>query len=561
MNSETRGIKMSIYQTICEQAHEIFSNPKNVYITPEIPSKKIDGAIKGIAKNINPEDIIMIYDSTIFGGSDEGYVFTADRIYYNDSNAWNISYSDVENIDFEENVVKDKKGKEKIEQFIIINLKDNSSIKVNDYYIKMKEFKSFIESLCKEFNLANKVENVKNTPLEEQVSNVKLAYIKIIVNFTYSDDNSIDSRELQDIYSLMERIKMTEEQRLDIIKYSNQPDESTDDLIKTIFDNINEVTKKNVSPSLLKDLVFIQICTKKAHYEDSSFIMELAKKLSISKDGMDIIKKSIENDRKIFNREVDDKGLADGFSNILAGSASVGIPIAALYFSGSIIGLGATGITSGLAALGFGGVLGFSSMATGLGVLLLVGFGVNKGVKYLTGSDEIEARKKKEAMLIDVAKHQQRTIDLIISDIKKIIEEIEKVFNRTIDLENNLVEKDIKLKELMHQIKMIISTAKYTAKNHTITKNCIVQTKLPTILDLNRLKVITNTPTKQRYYQIVLNCYICEETVIKNGNKIEKKTNYLLRDDLSLEQSDQLLNLLNVLNYFSASSAIKGLLK
>jgi hypothetical protein len=61
-----------------------------------------------------------------------------------------------------------------------------------------------------------------------------------------------------------------------------------------------------------------------------------------------------------------------------AGLAAVGVPIAAVYVSGSVIGLSAAGITSGLAALGLG--LG---MVPGIGVAVLLGTGVFMGVRAL----------------------------------------------------------------------------------------------------------------------------------------------------------------------------------
>ena len=64
-------------------------------------------------------------------------------------------------------------------------------------------------------------------------------------------------------------------------------------------------------------------------------------------------------------------------------------------FSGSVVGLSAAGISSGLAALGFGGLFGLSGMVTGIGALLVIGYGAKKGVDILSGKSDIEKRKKK----------------------------------------------------------------------------------------------------------------------------------------------------------------------
>jgi len=64
--------------------------------------------------------------------------------------------------------------------------------------------------------------------------------------------------------------------------------------------------------------------------------------------------------------------------DVAASLASVGVPIAAVAVSGSVFGLSAAGITSGLAALGLG--LG---MASGLGVAVGIGVGGYFGVRWL----------------------------------------------------------------------------------------------------------------------------------------------------------------------------------
>ena len=64
--------------------------------------------------------------------------------------------------------------------------------------------------------------------------------------------------------------------------------------------------------------------------------------------------------------------------DVAAGLASAGVPVAAVAVSGSVFGLSAAGITSGLAALGMG--LG---MTTGIGVAAAIGVGSYFGVRWL----------------------------------------------------------------------------------------------------------------------------------------------------------------------------------
>ena len=51
------------------------------YITPDIPEKKMNNAIKYIAEDCSKKDIIAVVDGTIFGSVKEGFVFTDTRFY------------------------------------------------------------------------------------------------------------------------------------------------------------------------------------------------------------------------------------------------------------------------------------------------------------------------------------------------------------------------------------------------------------------------------------------------------------------------------------------------
>lgn len=82
--------------------------------------------------------------------------------------------------------------------------------------------------------------------------------------------------------------------------------------------------------------------------------------------------------RAVRLRGQNDRIAAQATKVATAGLAAVGVPIAIVYVSGSVIGLSAAGITSGLAALGLG--LG---MVPGIGIAVLLGTGVFLGVRAL----------------------------------------------------------------------------------------------------------------------------------------------------------------------------------
>ena len=78
------------------------------------------------------------------------------------------------------------------------------------------------------------------------------------------------------------------------------------------------------------------------------------------------MKRYAEKVRRVRERGIDDNHAADAIKAAVSGMTAVGVPIAAVVYSGSVVGLSAAGITSGLAALGLG--LG---MVPGIGVAIL----------------------------------------------------------------------------------------------------------------------------------------------------------------------------------------------
>lgn len=57
----------------------MFSGDSDIFVSPNIPEKKLNNATKAFNVD-NYEDILAIYDVTIFGAADEGIVFTGEKM-------------------------------------------------------------------------------------------------------------------------------------------------------------------------------------------------------------------------------------------------------------------------------------------------------------------------------------------------------------------------------------------------------------------------------------------------------------------------------------------------
>ena len=78
---------------------------KTVYIAPEIPDKKLNNAIIGMTgSSVDPDYVVAVIDSTVFGKCDDGVLFTGDAMY------WHPFCEDVCKIKFADLAVGDSKS-------------------------------------------------------------------------------------------------------------------------------------------------------------------------------------------------------------------------------------------------------------------------------------------------------------------------------------------------------------------------------------------------------------------------------------------------------------------
>lgn len=55
-----------------------------IWFAPNIPGKKLQGAIHSYARTVHPDTVLMLVDNTIWGGCGDGMLITRDRLYAHD---------------------------------------------------------------------------------------------------------------------------------------------------------------------------------------------------------------------------------------------------------------------------------------------------------------------------------------------------------------------------------------------------------------------------------------------------------------------------------------------
>ena len=151
--------------------------------------------------------------------------------------------------------------------------------------------------------------------------------------------------------------------------------------------------------------------------------------LNISDEQRQAIDNFVQKMREIRARGLDDKPAADAIKTATAGLSAVGGPIAAVYVSGSVIGLSAAGITSGLAAIG----LGFG-MISGIGVLVGVGTVIFMGASQVL---DIGGKQEKERLMAERERKAQLVIANLQGALNKLIERVSNLQTVAADAEAN----------------------------------------------------------------------------------------------------------------------------
>ena len=242
-------------------------------------------------------------------------------------------------------------------------------------------------------------------------------YLSVLVWLVRIDDKQIDEREMCEIQLLMTQRRCSANVRKAVRQHLENP-HSPD--VRHQIDHMLEHgpvagtdTQLALKCALMKDAIRVCRATSKGPAREQRGVCQLAEILDLDDEKVRFIEDACEQDEKILEGELSDSQIKATAKELAARATSVGVPVAAVYLSGSVTGLSAAGIASGLAALGMGGVLGLSAMVTGIGVVIIVGGTTYKGSRWLLGRSERSRASLRESMLQEVLRiHQGAIINL-----------------------------------------------------------------------------------------------------------------------------------------------------
>ena len=450
----------------------VVSNTSNLYIHVDIPSKKLNNAISSYAPSVSSERVRFLYDDTIFGSGKEGFLVTDSALYVHTGSARNeIRFNEIDSWKhIEEEVVNEDEIE--IVKYLEIN-QTNALLKISHEtrLLKWGELDSLL-NLIQSLRDEGTTKDVDGMVIIQDMSEeVKLAYINLIIWVVYADDGEIDTDELAELQLLMTQLAFTPELRYQCRLTLHDPSNLLlDSLVQTMFQHVPSGSDEGISFALAKDVIRVSNSTSSEdrHYEQ---IRQICIALDVKEDQLDTIRDSLDFDKKLLDGTMKPNDMKKSVEAIASKAAAAGVPIAAVYLSGTA-GLSAAGITSGLAGLGFGGILGLSSMVTGIGVAVLLGIGVYKGLQWLiTGKDSEKYEHWREAMLHEVLKNHQKTIACLGEDLAFFA-------NRLLDLTKDVTKNELMIEKLRNEINLFSLAMKFLSKKsdrYTIELDSVVE--------------------------------------------------------------------------------------
>lgn len=528
-------------------------NKDKVLMAPGIPEKKLNNAAKafGIADSLNM--IVGIYDNSLMKNAKNGVVFTGEKLIIKNGfdDPITINYSDIESASIE------MKGKKSDVAVPVVHLNNGNKVEV-EYASEMDSihFKAMLNFIVE--NIDEYKEEDQLLALTEMSEELRIAYVKIMINMAFDDDGVIDEKELSEILSLMTRLNFTPESRIELRGYASNADSlgfsPVAELLHIINSECAESQRKSVHISLVKDLISVYKSTSDGDLSKFEFLKKYRELFEVSAEEIELAEMAIDNDRKMLDENYDDNAIEKSVKELAAKAGAVGVPLGAVYISGSVMGMSAAGLTSGLASMGMGGALGLSSMATGIGVAVLLGVGAYKGMQHLTGANELDKNKRRQIMLVEVIKQTQRTLSELMEDINHL----------TTGLNDAILRGDQqgeKIKRLGMLLSQYVKAGQMVSDKSQAMQRSEAKVRSPKNLDLNKLKSLTSDATKKSVYEFIIGCY--EETIVivKKGDEAVEEKQLSLKPTLSRADLDQLGEMFKAIGYFDMASVAKGKLK
>lgn len=491
--------------------------------------KQLTNSSKSIGNGVNPNLVVGVLDTTLFGNGKEGALFTGKYVFVKGTVKCSIDLSRLKNIDYQVNKSVRHKIKESYNYQLIWRYQDDD---------KTNELSSDAETDGNLFYCINKILtdfsiNVGNEGVEETDHGLTLLdlgddavfqYLKVIYIYLNGANNPSD-RVLRNYVMLQSQLNVSDEvdKKLREYRLSTKSEDLTSQIEK-LKALIPEGSQNTILQSLVNDILSTFNNDELDNCENNSELAYLIKLTGVTNEQTNFFIRS----QRLNNRQLNEK-LTDSEVNELTKKLLIDSKMS------PIMPLVATGVSiSALGELGTG-TLAVAASTGGIGLAVLgigaAGVAAYKGIephqtKYRYRNELLQAK------VVKLSNSQQ----VIIKDINYLTDKVVEESRKT---ESNS-EKIKIFEEAMARIKKHSDIGKEMAQEKVATSQEQIILELPEHIDREKVHTLVQSHTL--------------------GNEIENQILKSYDDDGELLNNQSvsnlglLLNRLNVIDYTKAAT-------
>jgi hypothetical protein len=266
---------------------------------------------------------------------------------------------------------------------------------------------------------------------------IKLAYLKNLAILIHAD-GEVNTLEVSNLYERFYELGCSPEIRSEVTQCLTEEVNAMMyfEEFKIIISSYHITYQLTLVHAVLTDFYKIAKSTNTLISEpDLAVIKNYVSLFQITESNRKACEDSVDYLIKLQNGEITPDEFKKKMASVSGTLAAGGIPLAVLSFVG-VAGLGAAGITSGLAAMGalVAFIPGLNAMVGGILVVAGIAYGIKAGVDYFSGAEEREIKNKREALIQKILLNQQEKINLLNEDMNLLTE---RLTNAIVDVEKN----------------------------------------------------------------------------------------------------------------------------
>lgn len=495
-------------------------------------------------------------DTSTLSNGKSGVVFTGSEIFIKNifDSSKKVPLKNIENVHYDSDTTITNKGKVVDYEKISINYNNGDTITLSSEQLGNSFPFRLFETLLKDFN--GKVDKVSSKNQVVQLSNMNediiLLYFRIVVAYLKDDDGIIDSKEYKELVSLMTKVKVSKEVSSKLRDYRFEQIEE-----KSIVQLIDELKKRLIEEDLseiaVEQSLGMDILAMHSDELDeinkNEVLIRMLNRLNITDKQIKFTVRKIKAEKEILENRMTDNQIKDIAKELAAIAGGAGVSLGALAITGAVSGVGAS-VSSGLMALGFS--LSTGGLFLGLAAVTTAGYGMYKGVKYFSGTDESEKYGIRIQTLND------RITQLRIAN-SYIIEDINWLSNKSITFAEKLKESNQLSNELYQELEFIINQNQSLADAGTLIENEetfseyeILISSLPATLNIGKYNELLNkNVNKVHADEVIKKAYIVAGD-LDNQSEISDAS---LREDIELDELKTVQSILEEIGYFDVGSA------